>query len=79
MSRAPREKRDAHMIFIEAVKAISSGSNTRDMHIDARHVQSFATLQAAALMAAAIDRNTAAIKALVVDRWSSQRVQTGRK
>lgn len=62
----PRTKRDAPAMFLEAIMTISKGAyknNARDMVIEAQHVQSFATLQAAALIATAIDRNTAAIKA----------------
>jgi|JI10StandDraft_1071094.scaffolds.fasta_scaffold675633_1 hypothetical protein len=39
-------------------------TNARDMYVASAHVQAYATLHAADLLTKAIDRNTAALKAL---------------
>lgn len=66
MAAKPTQKRNASSMLKEAVTTVSAGmymDNSRDMFIGAHHVQAYATLRAAELIAEALDRNTAAIKA----------------
>ena len=72
-------RRDTYAILMGVVQSFSSGTNTRDMHVEARHVQSLVALEAAALMAAAVRLSARAVawREEDIDRWINARVQTG--